>query len=80
MLSAKRLGIAGGILWGMSLFLVTIANILFGYGSMFMGLMADVYPGFHVGYVGSLIGFVYGFLDGFVGLYILAWLYNKIRD
>jgi len=80
MLNAKKLGIAGGILWGFSMFFLTLANIFFGYGTLFLDLMADVYPGFQVSYVGSLIGLVYGFLDGFVGLYILGWLYNKISD
>ena len=79
MLSAKRLGIAGGILWGAVMFLMTFANIFFNYGSAWLNLMADIYPGYQVSYIGSIIGLVYGFIDGFVGLYILAWLYNKIN-
>lgn len=80
MLSAKRLGLAGGILWGVAMFLMTLANIFFGYGGLWLGLMANVYPGYDVSYFGSLVGLVYGFVDGFVGLYLLAWLYNKISD
>ncbi|MCB1112927.1 MAG: bacteriophage holin [Chlamydiales bacterium] len=79
MLVEKRLGLAGGILWGVMMFIMTFANIFFGYGTTFLNLMADVYPGYSVSYIGSLIGLGYGFLDGFIGLYILAWLYNKIN-
>jgi hypothetical protein len=80
MLSAKRLGIAGGILWGVMMFVMTLANIWFGYGTMWLALMADIYPGYEVTYIGSIVGLVYGFLDGFVGLFIIGWLYNKISD
>ena len=80
MLSAKRLGIAGGVVWGVVMFLMTFANIFFGYGSLWLGLMASIYPGYSVSYIGSVIGLIYGFVDGFVRLYTLAWLYNKISD
>lgn len=80
MLSAKRLGIAGGILWGVMMFLMTLANLWFGYGSMWLQLMADIYPGYEVSYVGSIIGLIYGFIDGFVGLFLIGWLYNKVGE
>ncbi|MEM1283377.1 MAG: bacteriophage holin [Chlamydiota bacterium] len=80
MLSAKRLGIAGGILWGATMFIITLANIWFGYAAMWLELMTSIYPGFEVSYVGSIIGLIYGFIDGFVGLFLLAWLYNRVGE
>lgn len=80
MLSPKRLGIAGGILWGVSMFIMTLANLWFGYGGAFLEIFSSVYPGYEITYIGSLVGLIYGFIDGFVGLYILAWLYNKVGD
>lgn len=80
MLNAKKLGLAGGVLWGFMVFFMTLANIWFGYGSMWLQLMADIYPGYAVTYVGSLVGLVYGFLDGFIGLFLLGWLYNHFGE
>jgi hypothetical protein len=78
MLSPTRLGLAGGILWGISLFLMTLLSIWTQYGSQFLSLVADIYPGYSTTPAGSIIGLFWGFLDGFLGLFILAWLYNKL--
>ncbi len=78
MLDAKRLGLAGGILWGLSMFVMTIVSMYTGYAGDWMGMMANMYPGYHVTWAGSLVGFIYGFIDGFIGLFLLAWIYNKI--
>jgi len=78
-LNPKSLGLAGGVLWGVSMFIMTLVSCYTGYGSMFLSLMADVYPGYEVSLFGSLIGLVYGFIDGFIGLFIFGWLYNKFN-
>lgn len=80
MINAKRLGLAGGILWGVVVFVITLLNIFIGYGASWITLLADIYPGYGATYVGSVAGLIYGFIDGFVGLFILGWLYNKIGD
>ncbi len=72
MINPKNLGLAGGILWGGMILILTYLNMFFGYGSMWAPLFADVYKGYEVSVLGSMIGFVWGFLDGFIGLYILA--------
>lgn len=80
MLNAKRLGVAGGIVWGASVFLMTLASLFFGgYGGEWLRMLSDVYPGFVVSYVGSIVGLVYGFVDGFIGFYLIGWLYNKLN-
>ena len=79
MLNAKNFGLAGGILWGVSMFVMTWLSLWFGYGNMWMELMASVYPGYTVSVVGSFVGLVYGFFDGFIGLFIFAWLYNLLN-
>lgn len=77
MLNEKNLGLAVGIFWGISLFLLTLISFYTGYASHWLGLIADVYPGYSITWPGSFIGLAYGFVDGFVSLYIIAWLYNK---
>ncbi len=80
MLNAKSFALAGGILWGVAMFIFTFIFLYCDYGSMWAALMVDVYPGYDVSIVGSFIGLIYGFFDAFIGLYIFAWLYNKLSS
>lgn len=80
MLIPNRLGIAGGILWSLSIFLCTILAIYTGYPTQFLHLIASIYPGYSISWSGSFIGLLYGFIDAFVGLFLLAWLYNKLIE
>ena len=68
MLNAKNFGLAGGVLWGVAMFIFTFITMYTGYGSMWAALMVDVYPGYDITIVGSIIGLIYGFIDGFIGL------------
>lgn len=79
MLDAKRLGFAGGVLWAVSMWFVTLLCVWTGYAELFLQAMTGVYPGYSISYVGSIVGLIYGFIDGFIGFYLLAWLYNKIK-
>lgn len=75
-LDVKRLGLAAGILWGVSMLVMTLISVRTGYAAAFLEGMASIYPGYTISLTGGLIGLVYGFLDGFVDLYLIAWLYN----
>ena len=78
-LSAKNFGLAAGILWSLSMLIMTLINLWTGYGTQFLDLMVSIYPGDAISYVGSLIGLVYGFFDGFIGGFLLNWIYNKLQ-
>jgi len=78
-LNPKNLGLAGGIIWGLSMLVLTWISLATGYGSELLNLIATVYPGYSISFVGSIMGLVYGFLDAFIGLYIFAWLYNWLE-
>ena len=78
-MDAKRLGLAGGILWGAIMLVFTWVAVLTGYGSIFLGFFSGLYIGYSVTWLGSIIGAIYGFVDAFVGLYLLAWIYNKLE-
>ena len=75
-LHPTKLGLAGGILWGLSMFVLTLVSVGTGYAAGFFNGMASIYPGYSVSPIGSIIGLVYGFLDAFIGLFLFAWLYN----
>ena len=78
-LNAKNLGLAGGILWGVVLLVMTLISVWTGYGAGFLNAIAGIYPGYSIEYLGSVVGLVYGFVDGFIGLFVIAWLYNWLE-
>ena len=79
MINAKNFGLAGGILWSLSLLCCALLNMFFSYGSMWMTLIADVYLGFEITPLGIIVGMVWAFFDAFIGLAIFAWIYNKLN-
>lgn len=79
MLNPRRLGVAGGIIWSLSMFILTILAIYTGYSKEFLNAMSSIYLGYTVTWPGAFIGLVYGFFDAFIGLYLLAWIYNKLE-
>jgi len=78
-LNAKYFGLAGGILWGLSMFVITLVSVFTGYGTGFLNIVSNIYPGYSISLLGSVIGLIYGFIDAFIGLYIFAWLYNWLE-
>ena len=80
MIQPVKLGLAGGILWGLGMVLCTCLSLWTGYATQFLMLMADIYPGYTISFEGIAIGLVYGFLDAFIGLVLFGWLYNKLQN
>lgn len=68
---------AGGILWGVSLFLWTLAAASsLGWGKELLNLLVGVYPYYTISVSGAFIGLVVGFIDCAIGCALFAWLYN----
>lgn len=76
-LDVKALGLAFGIMWGLGIFLLGLAAMLFGWGNEWVSLFSSGYLGFDATFPGSLIGGIWGFIDGLIGGIVLAWLYNR---
>ncbi len=76
-LQATAFGLAGGVLWGVSVLLMTLVSAFTGYASLFLHILMEIYPGFEVTLLGAIIGLGYAFVDGFLGGFVLAWLYNR---
>lgn len=76
MIRPTKLGVAGGIIWGLCMFFTTIVSIYTGYANPFLEMMASIYPGYTISWWGSLAGLIYGFFDAFIGLALLGWVYN----
>lgn len=79
--NAVGLAMTCAILWGASMFLMGLANMIWsGYGQEFVKFMASVYPGYQGpnNFLHVVIGTAYGIADGFVGGFVFAWLYNRV--
>jgi hypothetical protein len=73
------LGVALGVVWGVSLFITTWVSYYSGYARLFLEVMAQsIYPGYSISPAGSFLGLIYGFLDGLVGGAAIGWIYNRI--
>ena len=78
-LSIKGLVWTGGILWGASLLIVGILNLIWPkYGVEFLDVMRSLYPGYKslTGIVGVVVGTLYAVVDGAVAGALFGWLYN----
>jgi hypothetical protein len=77
-LDALRFGLAGGIVSGFLIFVMTIICQIWGTGQQVLTLWIDLFPGYEISMVGSLIGACYGLGIGFFKLYFLAFVYNML--
>ena len=76
-LNVRGFALAGGILWGASVCLLTWLEIA-GYGDITASAMIkSYYIGYSVSPVGSVIGAVYGLFDAGIACGLFALLYNK---
>ena len=76
-LCACSFGMAFGILWGVSVFLLGLSAMWFGYGADLVTGLGKLYIGYKATVLGSFIGLVWGFVDLFVAAFIVALIYNK---
>jgi hypothetical protein len=78
-LNVKALAFTAGILWGLVVLLVGLANLIWsGYGGGFLQMMASIYPGYQAtASIGEVIvGTLYALVDGGICGLGFAWLYN----
>ncbi len=76
-LNVRALALAGGVVWGLAILLLTYWFLIRGYEGHTLAQLSKVYLGYSVTWYGAFVGLVWGFVDGFVGGALLAWLYNK---
>lgn len=78
--NSKNFGLAGGILWGLGMLILTWISIGTGYATEFLNAITKIYPGYSISFLGSFVGLVYGFIDAFIGFYVFAWIYNWLEN
>lgn len=78
-LSVKGVALTAGVLWGASILLVGVLNLVWpGYGEAFLDLARSLYPGYEAtaGFGGVIVGMLYGTVDGFVCGAVFGLVYN----
>jgi hypothetical protein len=78
-LSLRATMLAGGLLWGGAILMVSLLNHARpDYGLSFLQMMSSIYPWFHLSHTveGILVGTLDGFVDGALAGLLFAWLYN----
>lgn len=78
MLDSRRLGLAGGIVGGLLVFLFTLVSLYTGFGTMSLTMISDLYVGYTITWSGAFIGGMYGFIQAFLYFYVLAAIYNRL--
>ncbi len=79
-LNIKAMAIAFGLVWGITLFVITWWIILLEGSSNATTFLGRFYIGHSLTPIGSVIGFIWGLIDGAIGGAMFAWLYNKFSD
>ena len=78
-INIKALSLTIAIVWGGSILLIGLANLIWiGYGANFLEVAYSIYPGYRgpSSFGQVIVGTLYGVVDGFVGGLIIGWLYN----
>ena len=80
-LNAVKFGLAGGILSGLFILLLTFFSLVgSGYASTWTGMIVEIYGflGYSISWFGVVLGAIYGFIDGFIFCGVFALIYNKL--
>ena len=80
-LNIKAFMLTSCILWTACVFIMGMANLIWsGYGTMFLQLVASIYPGYDASptVVSVIVGTLYAVVDGAIFGLVFAWLYNLL--
>jgi hypothetical protein len=75
-ISPLALGLAFGVLWGISIFMLGLMAHYYAYGKAFVTAVGTVYPLYGPSIKGSFFGGIIAFIDAFITGALIAWLYN----
>jgi len=79
-LNIKAMAIAFGLVWGISIFVITWCIILLEGSSNTVTFIGKFYIGYSLTPAGSIIGFIWGLIDGAIGGALFGWLYNRFNN
>ena len=82
-LSIKKFALTCCIIWGLVILIISTSNLIWpGYGSVFLTVVASIYPGYEAmqGINSIIIGTLYAVVDAGIFGAIFAWLYNLLPE
>lgn len=82
-LSIKKFALSCSILWGVAMLFISTLNLIWPeYGTVFLTVIASIYPGYDAmqGIYSVIIGTLYAFVDAGIAGAIFAWLYNLLPE
>jgi len=77
-LRKRSLGIAIGLVWGLTIMLATWWLLIMGASGKKISLLGAFYFGYTYSFIGGFVGLFWGFIDGFVCGFLIAWIYNLV--
>ena len=77
-LSVMGFALGIGICWGLCMILVGWTS-MFGWGNVFLEMMASIYIGYEASFIGGIVGGIWGFAEGFLFGAVVAFFYNMFR-
>ncbi|MBW3019293.1 bacteriophage holin [Candidatus Woesearchaeota archaeon] len=77
--SVRGLALSVGLVWAISVLILSLTSKFLNYGLAFTGPLQSVYVGYELSLIGIVVGVAWAFLDGFIGGAIVAWVYNLFR-
>ena len=79
-LNIRAMAIAFGLVWGISLFVITWWIIFLEGSSNTATFVGKFYIGYSLTPTGSIIGLLWGLVDGAIGGVMFAWIYNRFNS
>ena len=76
-LGVISLGLALGVTWALTVFMLGIVAWLFDWGVVVAGTLSSLYIGYSPSFVGAVTGAVWGFVNGLVLGVLIALFYNR---
>jgi hypothetical protein len=74
-MNPKSLGLAGGLLYGLMAFVLTLFAMITGISTPIVVMLIDMVPMYSISIMGAIIGFAFSFIKGFILLFLLAKFY-----
>ena len=74
--SPLAMGLAVGVMWGLSVLISGLAAYYYSYGKPFVIAMSSVYIGYNPSISGSFFGALLAFVEGMIAGAVFAGLYN----
>ena len=75
-ISPIAFGLSLGIIWAVSVIILSLLALYFSYGLGMIEFFTSVYFGYELTLLGIAIGALWSFADGFIGGFLIAWVYN----